>query len=245
MKRNVAALFTAIVLAIAVAPVAGRSHTTYGDSIDFIRFDGAVYLSSAYLAEGGDSVREAVELGPVIGRIESTTIDPADEATDPNEPCLWEIPDGVAPLLAPGDTIYAVQGYATTFRLAARHADEIVLYQVWCSDDALVGADLFDIYGRVVSIGVTGDLSEASGFAAITDPAALAALTDMLLSGPIVPEELASDAPVSHQLIITLDDGSTFRASTAPGEFLWGLGVIEVPLAFEEALVAAWENTRE
>ena len=244
MKRIVAALVTVIVLAIPAVPVAGRSHTSYGDTIDFIRFDGAIYLSSAYLAEDGESARGAVDPGPVVGRVGSTPIDPADEAAFPNEPCLWEIPDGVAPLLLPGDDIYAVQGYATTFRLAARHRDEIVLYQVWCSDDALVGADLFDIYGRVVSIGVTGDLSEASGFAAITDPAALAALTDMLLSGPIVPEELASGAPVTHQLVFTLDDGSTFRASTAPGEVLWGLGVIEVPLAFEDALVATWENAK-
>ena len=31
-------------------------------------------------------------------------------------------------------------------------------------------------------------------------------------------------APVTHQLIFHLDDGSTFRASAAPGELLWGLG---------------------
>jgi hypothetical protein len=170
----------------------------------------------------------------------SNWIDVDDEAAYPNEPCYWEVPDGTAPLLAPGDAIYAVRGYATTFRLAARHEDDLISYQVWCDPEAEVGADLFDIYDRVERISVTADLSESSGFAVIEDQSTIASLVAMLLEGEVIPEELFSTAPVTHQLIIHLDDGTTFRASAAPGELLWGLGAISVPAAFTETLERAW-----
>ena len=212
--------------------------------IDFIRINGAVYLSTVYLAENSSRASftplGSQELGPAVGQVVTNWIDGNDEAVYPNEPCYWDTPDGTAPLLAPGDAIYAVRGYATTFRLAARHDDELVSYQVWCSDDAEVGADLFDVYGRVERISVTADQSESSGFAVIEDPTTVASLVGMLLEGKVIPEELTSTAPVTHQMIIHLDDGSTFRASAAPEEFLWGLGAVSVPAAFTETLDHAW-----
>lgn len=223
-----------------------RAHPESDDTIDFIRFDGAIYLASSYLAQEGESASnpplDAAALGPVIGEVGPGQIDPADEVTYPNEPCHWDVPEGTAPALTIRDKIYAVPNYSTTFRIAARHNDAITLYQVWCSERAEVGADLFDIYGRVAQIRVTGDLSETSGFADIDDEVTVGALVDMLLAGEILPEEQASSAPVSYQLIFYLDDGSTFRASTAPGEFLWGLGVILVPVAFDETLQRAWQE---
>ena len=216
------------------------------EPIDFIRFNGAVYLSTAYFAE--DSPPAPVtplgpeDLGPVVGEVVTNWIDGNDEILYPNEPCYWDTPDGTAPRLAPGDDIYAVRGYATTFRLAARHEGELVSYQVWCNDEAEVGADLFDIYDRVNRISVTADLSESSGFAVIEDRATVARLVAMLLEGRVIPEELSSMAPVTHQLIFHLDDGSTFRASAAPGEFLWGLGAVTVPAAFTETLDRAWTS---
>jgi hypothetical protein len=222
----------------------GQAEPVANPPVDFIRFNGAIYLSSAYFAQGGEAMEyhplDADDLGPVVGVVVSDQIDPGDESAYPNEPCYWRTPDGTAPRLAAGDDIYAVRSYATTFRLAARQDGEMVLYQVWCNDQAEVGADLFDIFERVERIEVTGDLSEQSGWAVIAEPATLDALVGMLLSGAVVPEELASTAPVTHQLIIYLDDGTNFRASVAPGEFLWGLGVIQAPAAFGAALDAAW-----
>jgi len=216
------------------------------EPIDFIRFNGAVYLSAAYFAEdippAPVPVLDPEDLGPVVGQVVTNWIDESDEILYPNEPCYWDIPDGTAPRLAPGDDIYAVRVYATTFRLAARHEDELVSYQVWCNDDAEVGADLFDIYDRVDRISVTADVSESSGFAVIDDPATVARLVGMLLEGQVIPEELSSTAPVTHQLIFHLDDGSTFRASAAPGELLWGLGAVTVPAEFTETLVRAWAS---
>jgi len=178
----------------------------------------------------------------VVGQVVTNWVDENDEILYPYEPCYWDTSDGTAPRLAPGDDIYAVRGYATTFRLAARHEGELVSYQIWCNDEAQVGADLFDIYDRVNRISVTADLSESSGFAVIEDRATVARLVDMLLEGRVITEELSSMAPVTHQLIFHLDDGSTFRASAAPGELLWGLGGVTVPAAFTETLDRAWAS---
>jgi hypothetical protein len=216
------------------------------EPVDFIRFNGAVYLSTAYFAEDSPPAPATPlgpeDLGPVVGEVVTNWIDGNDEILYPNEPCYWDNPDGTAPRLAPGDDIHAVRGYATTFRLAARHEGQLVSYQVWCNDEAEVGADLFDIYDRVDRISVTADLSESSGFAVIDDRATVARLLGMLLEGRVIPEELSPLAPVTHQLIFHLDDGSTFRASAAPGELLWGLGAVTLPLAFTESLDRAWTS---
>ena len=243
--------FTRLVLA-SIFLVAGIS-TRIGaraqatdEAIDFIRFNGAVYLSIAYLAEdippAAHSSLAPGDLGPVVGEVVTNWIDGNDAVLYPNEPCYWDTPDGTAPQLTPGDDIHAVRGYATTFRLAARHEGDLVAYQVWCNDEAEVGADLFDIFNRVNRISVTADLSESSGFAVIDDRATVASLVSMLLEGRVIPEELASTAPVTHQLIFQLNDGSTFRASAAPGELLWGLGAVTVPAAFAETLDRAWTS---
>jgi hypothetical protein len=215
------------------------------EPVDFIRFNGSVYLSTAYFEDSPPthvSPLNPEDLGPMVGQVVTNWVDGNDEILYPNEPCSWDTPNGTASRLAPGDDIYAVRGYATTFRLAARRAGELVAYQVWCSDAAHVGADLFDIYDRVIRISVTADLSESSGFAIIEDRATVVRLVGMLLEGKVVPEELSSMAPITHQLIIHLDDGTAFRASAAPGELLWGLGAVEVPAAFTEILDRAWTS---
>ncbi len=245
MRSSPLLIATLCLLPFLSAPLAfAQSDARGDDAVDFIRFDGATYLASAYLSQDDLdwSVHQPGEiaLGPVVGSVSQRQINPADAFAFPNEPCHWTVPNLVAPNLAPGDPIQAVPGFMTDFRLAARHEGRVRYYQVWCRDDALVGADLFDIYGRVTRISVTGDLSEKSGFAVIDDPVLLAALTDMMLAGEVVPEENASGDAVNYQLIVHLNDGSTFRVSTAPGEILWGLSVIEAPPEFDDILAAAW-----
>src|SRR5215203_4229787 len=239
-------VLASILLVAGTSSLAGARAQATGEPVDFIRFNGAVYLSTAYLAEDSPPASYSPlapgDLGPVVGEVVTNWIDGNDEILYPNEPCYWDTPDGTAPSLALGDDIYAVRGYATTFRVAARHDGDFVAYQVWCNDEAEVGADLFDIYERVTRISVTADLSESSGFAVIDDRATVARLVDMLLEWQVIPEELSSIAPVTHQMIFYLDDGSTFRASAASGEFVWGLGAVTVPAAFTETLDRAWAN---
>ena len=238
-------LMAILMVSGALTRTSARAQAT-DEPIDFIRFNGAVYLSTAYLAEesppASDSSLAPGDLGPVVGEVVSNWIDGNEEVLYPNEPCYWDTPDWTAPRLTPGDDVHAVRGYATTFRLAARHDDKLIAYQVWCNNEAEVGADLFDIYERVTRIGVTADLSESSGFAIIEDRETVARLVSMLLEGRVIPEELSSTAPVTHQLIFYLDDGSTFRASAAPGELLWGLGAVTVPAEFTGTLDRAWTS---
>jgi hypothetical protein len=233
-----------LIMAPGTATSATRGMQATDEPIDFIRFDGAVYLSTVYLAEDSPETPyiplRAADLGPAVGQVVTNWVDANDELASPNEPCYWAAPDGTAPRLTAGDQIYAMRGYSTRFRLAARHAHGFVSYQVWCSDWARVGADLFDIYARVDRISVTEDLSESSGWAVIADRATVDRLIGMVLEGKVIPEELVSTEPVTHQLIIHLDDGTTFRTSAAPGELLWGLGAVAVPAAFTETLHQAW-----
>jgi hypothetical protein len=237
-------LVVAFVIAQGIATIAAGRMQTVDEPLDFIRFDGAVYLSTVYLAEDSAETPyipiSAADVGPAVGRVVTSWVDANDELAAPNEPCYWAAPNGTAPRLTAGDRIYAVRGYSTRFRLVARHAQGFVSYQVWCSDWARVGADLFDIYARVDRISVTEDLSESSGWAVIADRATVDRLVGMVLEGKVLPEELVSTEPVTHQLIIHLDDGTTFRTSVAREELLWGLGAVAVPSAFTETLHQAW-----
>jgi hypothetical protein len=248
IRRTGVAIAAAAILLFGIDVNLAAATLAQGDEpVDFIRFNGAVYLASTYLAEVSPSVPyvplDPSGLGPAVGEVLSNKIDAGDEGAYPNEPCYWNSPDGTAPLLMTGDDIYAVRGYSTLFRIAAQRDGEVIAYQVWCNDEAEVGADLFDIYARVQRISLTADLSESSGWAIIDDPVTLDALTVLLLSGRVMPEEEMSTAPITYQLIVHLDDGSTFRASVADGEFLWGLGAIAVPAEFDEALDTAWSAT--
>lgn len=235
----VAVLATA---ALVLAPGTGlvsSSAQSGEEPVDFIRFNGAVYLAAAYLEESAANPNPLLgseALGPAVGQVVTNWVNGTDQTIYANEPCYWEAPDGTAPRLTPGDAIYAVRGYATSFRIAARQGEGFVFYQAWCSDDAEVGADLFDIYQRVERISVTSDVSESSGWTVIDDRATVERLVTMLLDGRVLPEELVSTAPVAYQMIFHLDDGTAFRASAAEGEVLWGLGAVTVPRGFTQTL---------
>ena len=55
-----------------------------------------------------------------------------------------------------GSPVFAVVGYRTAFRLAARHDGRLFLYESTPYDAARQGADLLDIEGRVVAIVLLG-----------------------------------------------------------------------------------------
>ena len=241
-RRLMLAMAALAVTALGLTPGAGvvsSGAQPDDETVDFIRFNGAVYLAAVYLQESAAAPNPALEsnaVGPAVGQVVTNWVDATDQTIYANEPCYWETPDGTAPRLMPGDAIYAVRGYATTFRIAAQQGDGFVFYQAWCNDDAEVGADLFDISRRVERISVTGDVSESTGWTVIDDHATVQRLVDMLLDGRVIPEELASTAPVTYQMIFHLDDGTAFRASAAEGEVLWGLGAVTVPRAFTQTL---------
>lgn len=249
MQHSSRHIALALLVGMSIALTHGRAAVGQGvadQPVDFIQIDGAVYLSLAYLdediADMSNVPVDAERVGPAVAQVVTNRVDPAGVSADPNEPCTWDSPDRSAPRLLPGDDIYAVRGYASTFRLAARQGESFAGYQIWCSNRAKVGADLFDIFNRVERIEVTGDTSESTGWATIDDVATVNSLVEMMLEGSVISADAMSTAPVSYQLIIYLDDDTSFRASAAEGELLWGLGAVEVPAAFTEELGHAWRT---
>ena len=115
-------VLTSILLVAGTSTHMGARAQSSNKLVDFIRFNGAVYLSTAYLDEDiattSSSPLAPGDLGPVVGEVVTSWVDGNDEVLYPNEPCYWDTPDGTAPLLTPGDDIHAVRGYATTFRIA-------------------------------------------------------------------------------------------------------------------------------
>jgi hypothetical protein len=62
----------------------------------------------------------------------------------------------------------------------------------------------------------------------------------MILAGRVLAAEQATTTPSTLQMIFHLKDGTTFRASAAPGELLWGMGAVAVPAEFTRILDRAW-----
>jgi hypothetical protein len=91
--------------------------------------------------------------------------------------------DGEATLLPVGTTIYDVKGYAPTFRLAAEHHGEIVLYEVLNDSEARVRRDVLDISSKVREIVVVQAYEGELG--RITDPEQVNRFVDLVVQAPV------------------------------------------------------------
>src|SRR5262249_13386829 len=96
--------------------------------------------------------------------------------------CPYGMDAGAAfmPAATPMD---AVRGYATEFRLAAVWKQHLFLYQAWRNPRAKVGADLFDLGGKVraVELETDGAGNEAPRQVMVTAPAAVEEIVRMVL----------------------------------------------------------------
>lgn len=132
--------------------------------------------------------------------------------------------------LPAGTRMYAVRGYAKSFRIAAvtLKDDEILLYQAWRNANAKVGSDLYDIRGRVQSIDVRREPSP--------DPAKRKAvvirakgdverLADMITKAPVAGAQARSGSVPWYWLTFWLSDGTTFGRGFFPetGQLTGGL----------------------
>jgi hypothetical protein len=123
--------------------------------------------------------------------------------------------------LPAGTRMYAVRGYAQSFRLAAVTVtgDDILLYQAWRGASAKVGSDLYDIRGRVQSIDVRREPS--------LDPAKRKAvvirakgdvdrLADMITTAPVAGAQARTGTTPWYWLTFWLSDGTTFGRGFFP-----------------------------
>ena len=107
--------------------------------LDYVTFDGIDYIRWTIEEPGRPLTRE--DLGPEFAVVECSF-------GEDTRSCAYGV-DASAAFLPSGTRVYAVRGYPTNFRLAATWKDRIFLYQAWRNPRAKVGADLYDIVGKV------------------------------------------------------------------------------------------------
>ena len=108
--------------------------------------------------------------------------------------------------------MYAVRGYRTDFRLAAVLNGRAYLYQAWRSARRKLGAELYDIAGRVRAIDVqrgqpTAD-APGTPVRIASDPD-LGALVTMILRGELRPPRPHPLAEPRYWLTFWFTDGTT------------------------------------
>jgi hypothetical protein len=117
--------------------------------------------------------------------------------------------------------VYAVEGYDTSFRLAARVGDRVVPFEAFANPKADEASDILDIGGKVRSISVLGgdaadielDLDKADDLVigTIGDPEEANRLVRGLMDAPLKPTPIGNYyANVDHRYVIVfrLEDGT-------------------------------------
>lgn len=185
------------------------------DYVDFVRQDGIFYSASySILGRPLTSADLGAERFRVKNTVSITTCDPHYRAVD-----------GDAAYVPAGDPVFAVKGYAPTFRLAARHNGQLVLYEADLNPAARRGADLLDIQGRVKSIALLDQKTGRTAVSRLTDRSRVDSLVRMIAGASIDPNYPApqSTGPVDYvQLAFELDDGTvTVRAYDRLRDVVW------------------------
>jgi hypothetical protein len=192
--------------------------------LDYITFDGIDYIRWTTEEPGRPLTR--ADLGPEFAVVECSF-------GEDTRSCSYGV-DASAAFLPSGTRVYAVRGYPTNFRLAAIWKDRSFLYQAWRNPRAKVGADLYDIVGKVRAVDVQrGEPPQAAATkpAAITAPQDVAALVEMIAMGAVRAPKVHAVAEPRYLVTLWLADGTTlgrvyFRETSelmggvaVPGEF--------------------------
>src|SRR5712692_4856826 len=129
--------------------------------MNFIRFHGMSYLAVSIRSQDKDGL-PASQLGPVFDTVKFKL---DGNVHDPN----YRAKDGDSAFLEAGTQVFTVKGYKPTFRLAAHFAGHIQLYEVDTNPQAHTGADLLDIGGKVLFIGINSKQDGLTQLGALKD----------------------------------------------------------------------------
>lgn len=147
------------------------------DYADFLRHDGIFYTAASYFPSLGRAITSG-ELGAERFRVKNTF---SQTNCDPYRRPV----DGDSAYLATGEPVFAVTGYAPTFRLAARHNGQLVLYEAESNPAAVRGGDLLDIEGKVKSIALLDEKTGRNAASRLTDGVRVRDLVGMIVRASI------------------------------------------------------------
>lgn len=152
--------------------------STHVDYIDFVRTNGITYTGAdSFGARIGRALVDA-DLGPEQFRVKQM-LSGASKGPD------YRISDGDAAFVPAGEPVYAVKGYAPTFRLAARREGRLVLYEADSNPAAKAGRDLLDIESKVVGIALVSGKDSVTILGRITERSRIDDLVRLVLSSPV------------------------------------------------------------
>jgi hypothetical protein len=125
------------------------------------------------------------------------------------DPSYNDLHDGNAAFLPVGTVLYAVKGYAASFRVAARRNGQILLYEADSNPAARKGGDLLDIAGKVSKFSIDSDTGDGTNeIASISERASVARLVELVLASRVDQDSDAGHAGNRYFLIFWLDDGT-------------------------------------
>jgi hypothetical protein len=209
-------------LAIGACAAPGRGCQTLIDYVDFVRAGGLMYIAV------GDPRRQLTdaELGPEQFRVRRTL---ADSCNPPD----YQPADGDAAFLLTGTPVYAVRGYASTFRLAAHRRDgRLVLYEVDDNPKARIGRDLLDIANKVIAITLNSKVDGRTVLGTIDDPYRVDSLVRLVLDAPI---DRQRHGQLTGFVSFRLRDGTATTQAYFGDVPVLGRGIL-IPSAFAAAM---------
>jgi len=148
------------------------------DYIDFVKANGITYVGGYTTDDRLGRALTDADLGTEQFRVKQSL---ANAGKGPG----YQVSDGDAAFVDVGEPVYAVRGYAPTFRLAARRDGRIVLYEADTNPAARTGRDLLDIEGKVVGIALVSGKDGATILGRIGDRSRIDDLVRLVLGAPV------------------------------------------------------------
>ena len=226
-----------LVMAWVAALALGACGSVTVDYVDFVKWNGIDYWDPH--AGVGRAIVEA-DLGPEYFRVKQTV-------AKANRGLGYQIQDGDAAFVPTGEPVYALRGYAPTFRLGARHDGRLVMYEAHINPAAKFGRDLFDIDGKVTSIAILDQRRNTTVIGRISEAARVEGLVRLVLDaqvggpGPIAPSAGLRPPPVFATISFELKDGTALvrgydltTSTLTPN--------VTVPTAFRDAISTLLAN---
>lgn len=204
---------------------------------DLVYLRGTLYGSQRDPHTGAYVDEVTGELGTEYARVEATV-----------GLCAASLAEGDASLLAAGTSLYEIEGYRPSFRLAARLPDgDLALYEAMWSDVAKVGEDLLDIRGRVTRM-VYRPAAPPDELCCwhysgpeITNPLVIGVVVELLVNAPVDPSRIRFEYddlawPIGT-ITIDLDDGTSTYVTLLEGLDQTSNGIL-LPSLFSASLLS-------